>query len=102
MHRMTKACKITEAVREIVFQRDRERCIICGSNEGLPNAHYIPRSHGGLGIEQNIVTLCPRCHHEYDNGSHRREYETLIREYLKAKYPDWDEQSLTYTKWRKA
>ena len=23
---------------------------------------------GGLGIEQNVVTLCIQCHHDYDNG----------------------------------
>lgn len=102
MHRMTKACKITEVVREIVYERDNERCIICGSNKGLPNAHFIPRSHGGLGVEENIVTLCPTCHYEYDNGNYRKEYRILIRNYLKTKYPDWDEQKLYYSKWRKS
>lgn len=100
MHRMTKACKITAVVREIVYQRDNERCIICGSNQGLPNAHYIPRSHGGLGVEENIVTLCPRCHFEYDNGNYRKEYGILIRNYLKAKYPDWGEKKLIYGRWK--
>lgn len=100
MHRMTKACKITETVREIVFQRDNERCIICGSNQGLPNAHYIPRSRGGLGVEENIVTLCPNCHREFDNGSHRKEYGQIIKSYLRSKYPDWDEAKLTFRKWR--
>lgn len=101
MHRMTKLCKIHPLVREAVFQRDRERCIICGSNQGLPNAHYIPRSHGGLGVEENIVTLCPKCHHEYDNGNYRKEYGILIRNYLKSKYADWDETKLIFSKWRK-
>lgn len=101
MHRMTRECKIKPSVREAVYARDGH-CIICWSNEGLPNAHFIPRSHGGLGIEQNIVTLCPRCHHEYDNGSHRREYGEFIRAYLKAKYADWNENDLIYTKWRKS
>lgn len=95
---MTKACKIQPGVREAVYERDGH-CIICGSNEGIPNAHFIPRSHGGLGIEENIVTLCPRCHFEYDNGAYRNEYRTLIRSYLKAKYPEWDEKKLVYGKW---
>lgn len=101
MHRMTRACKITQTVREIVYQRDNERCIICGSNQGLPNAHYIARSHGGLGVEENIVTLCPECHRRYDNGSKRMEYGQIIRRYLQSKYPDWDEQKLIYGRWKK-
>lgn len=100
MHRMTKACKIPPEVREAVYARDGH-CIVCGSNQGLPNAHVIPRSHGGLGVEENIVTLCPRCHYEFDNGPYRKEYGILIRNYLKSKYPSWDEKKLVYTKWRK-
>lgn len=101
MHRMTKACKITAVVREIVYQRDNERCIICGSNQGLPNAHYIPRSQGGLGVEENIVTLCPKCHRQFDNGSKRKEYGEIIRRYLKSKYPDWNPLNLIYGRWKR-
>lgn len=101
MHKMTKACKITQVVRELVYQRDNERCIICGSNQGLPNAHYIPRSQGGLGVEENIVTLCPECHRQFDNGSKRKEYGEIIRRYLKSKYPDWNPTNLVYGRWKK-
>lgn len=97
MHRMTKACKIHPLVREAVYVRDNERCIICGK-PGLPNAHYIPRSHGGLGVEENIVTLCPQCHFDYDNSQKRKEYGIFIKSYLKSKYPDWDETKLIYRK----
>ena len=100
MHRMTRACKITQAVREAVYARDGH-CIVCGSHDGIPNAHFIPRSHGGLGIEENIVTLCPKCHFEFDNGHYRKEYRTLIMNYLKSKYPEWDEQKLIFRKWDK-
>lgn len=31
---------------------------MCGSSYAMPNAHYIARAQGGLGIEENIVTLC--------------------------------------------
>lgn len=95
----SKATDIPKKTKEIVWERDNHCCIVCGSPYGMPNAHYISRAHGGLGIEQNIVTLCQTCHDRYDNGDKREEYGTWIRAYLKSKYPDWDEEKLYYQKW---
>lgn len=61
--------------------------------------HFIPRSDGGLGIEENVVTGCVQCHAEYDNGKYRREHEKRIEEYLRSKYPNWDKDKLIYKKW---
>lgn len=82
-----------------VWERDNRCCIICGK-PGQPNAHYISRAHGGLGIEENIVTLCQECHNAYDNGDKRVEYGEAIRDYLKSLYPDWNESDLLYKKWQ--
>lgn len=99
-HRMTKACDITRDTKLSVFLRDNGRCVYCGSNQGIPNAHFIPRSHGGLGTEQNILTLCPNCHHRFDNTEHRKEMAEFFRSYLEQQYPDWDQEKLYYKKWR--
>lgn len=98
----TKACDISPKVKQIVGERDGWCCIICG-RAGAPNTHYIPRSCGGLGIEQNVVTLCPSCHAEYDNGSRhhmnmRKVYGAMIRNYLMDYYADWNESSLIFRK----
>jgi 5-methylcytosine-specific restriction endonuclease McrA len=67
----------------------------------MPNAHYISRAKGGLGIEQNVVTLCIKCHHDYDNGSKRHENAKKIKEYLKSLYGEkWKEENLIYNKWK--
>ena len=99
--RRTKALAIPKSVKERVYQRDGGRCIICG-DYGYPNAHYISRagtiSGSGLGIEQNVVTLCQSCHAKYDQSVFREEYGAMIRGYLKRKYPDWDENDLIYRK----
>ena len=74
--------------------------MVCG-RPGLPEAHYIPRSQGGLGIEQNIVTLCRECHDKFDFGD-RETMDALggiIRAYLMGEYPDWDESKLVYEKY---
>ncbi|WP_312093410.1 HNH endonuclease [Aminipila sp.] len=97
-HRQTNACDISPRVRAKVKERDGGNCVICGNNRGIPNCHYIARSHGGLGIEQNIVSACVECHHNYDNGDKREEYGARIRTYLMEHYLDWHEEDLIYKK----
>ena len=99
MSKRSKACDITKKVKDIVWERDEHKCIICGSYQAMPNAHYIARSHGGLGIPQNIVTLCLQCHFDYDNGKYHKEYKKLIQSHLRAIYGDeWNEEKLIYKK----
>ncbi|MEA5060025.1 MAG: hypothetical protein VB049_08350 [Candidatus Pelethousia sp.] len=72
--RRAKACDITPATKRKVFARDGGCCIFCGNSYNvMPNAHFIPRSDGGLGIPENILTACTRlmegdCHHKFDEG----------------------------------
>jgi len=94
-YKRTKALSISRAVKEKVFERD-EYCVLCGSPNGLPNAHYIPRSQGGLGIEENIVTLCPECHRKYDQTYERPILKAKIKSYLQSKYENWNENDLIY------
>ena len=97
-HKETKATSISPKVKNKVKARDGGRCIICGA-PGLPNAHYIRRSQGGLGIEENIVTLCPKCHHDYDNGFKRRAIGDYIAEYLDKWYPDFPNRKRVHNKY---
>lgn len=109
MNTRTKALGISIAVKEAVAERDsfggHPCCLLCGSpapvNNRLAfsNAHYISRSQGGLGIEENIVTLCPNCHiNRYDQGAEREQIRGLLRNYLMAYYHNWDEKNLVYKK----
>lgn len=100
MHKRTKACAISKKTKERVFERDMGACIFCGA-PGLPEAHYIPRSHGGLGIEQNIVTACRQCHYKLDNSTKRQQMLQRAAEHLRRFYPEWNEKSLVYDKWQK-
>lgn len=104
--RRAKATEIPWRVKLAVWERDNGCCVVCGNNYNvMPNAHYIPRSRGGLGIEQNVVTLCTeltenKCHRKFDFGTAiEREYiGGKIKEYLMSKYPDWNEADLYYKK----
>ena len=95
----SKACDISPKVRKEVLERDGHRCIICGANYGLQIAHYISRGRLGLGIPQNLATMCVSCHFQMDNGKYHKELQKCVREHLKAHYEDWDESKLTYSKW---
>lgn len=96
MNRRTKALDIPRKVKQKVLERDH-CCVWCG-REGAPNAHYISRAQGGLGIEENILTLCTECHRRYDQSEDRPIMREYFREYLQSKYPDWDESKLIYRK----
>lgn len=94
-----KACDITKKVKDIVWERDGGKCIICGSRYAFPNSHFIRRSQNGKGIPENIVTMCQRCHMMYDQGPERKLIATYTERYLRSKYPGWDKSKLTYKKW---
>lgn len=95
-----KACDIPIAVKKKVFIRDEGFCVVCG-RAGIPNSHYIKRSDGGLGIEQNVVCLCVECHNAYDNGKDEKKVKMIhdkVKKYLKRQYKDWKEEDLYYKK----
>lgn len=95
--RRTKALEILPNVKQRVFDRDM-CCVWCGK-QGQPNAHFIARSQGGLGIEENILTLCLECHRRYDQSTDRQKMREYFKSYLMSKYPDWDETKLIYKKY---
>ena len=101
----SKALDISPEVKERVWQRDNNRCVYCGRYGAyvFPDAHFIPRSKGGLGIEQNVLTLCRMCHDRYDNGDsfERLMMKLRFKEYLSVWYPEIDydsEEQLIYHK----
>lgn len=95
----SKATDIPQKVKQKVWERDKGICVNCKTAYNtMPNAHFIPRSAGGLGIEQNIVTLCSECHRRFDQTTERKEIGIKIEAYLKRKYPSWEKQNLFYKK----
>ena len=49
-------------LRERVLRRDNWRCQFCGSMTNLEVHHQQFRSHSGPDHEDNLITLCNRCH----------------------------------------
>ena len=102
MSKRSKACEISQKTKQIVWDRDQHKCIYCGKyvSKSCANAHFIKRSQGGLGIPENVVTLCPKCHYEEDHGQNTKDYENYIEEYLKNYYGNtWNKENLIYKKY---
>lgn len=100
---MKKATDISQKVRDAVWERDGGRCIICESPNAAPNAHIVRRSQGGMGIPENIVTLCAECHREFDEGTGEKHkwIVRLIDEYINMQYSGWSRAKVVYDKWKK-
>ena len=104
----SKATDIPMSVKKKVFERDKGRCVVCGNAYNvMPNAHIVPRTQNGLGIETNVVTMCTplttnRCHQKYDQGTQkeREEIDRIVVAYMKSIYGDsWCKEDQIYKKW---
>jgi 5-methylcytosine-specific restriction endonuclease McrA len=98
-HERTKATDIQPGVKPKVWERDHGRCVWCSTvYMAFPDAHFISRVDGGLGVEQNILTLCRRCHDMYDRGpiEKRNEMKRQFALYLSGRYEGWSERDLIY------
>lgn len=101
-HKQTKEKEIPKKVKIAVWNRDKHKCIFCEKEVDVfyANAHFIPRSAGGLGIEENIFTACENCHREQDNGKDTKLYDKKAENHLKSIYGvNWDKSKLVYKKY---
>lgn len=115
MHRSTKKLQFDQKTRKKIYERDRHQCIFCRAEYHMNSTtemgyqldgimHYISRSQGGLGIEQNGALGCHYHHELMDNGSKglRKEMREIMKGYLSGMYQDWNEKDLYYNKWKGA
>lgn len=59
---------IPDDVKLLVWERDRGRCVKCGSTSELQYDHIIPVSLGGAGTPENLQILCGRCNRAKSNS----------------------------------
>lgn len=85
----SKACDVSKEVRQQVLERDHHRCIFCGNQNNLTMAHYISRASGGLGIVENIASVCITCHQALDHSTNRESMLLTFRQYLNYNHPDF-------------
>ena len=111
MSKRSNKAEFSAKTRKIIEARDNG-CIFCQMRYRMEKAlwldlntfsimHFIPRSSGGLGIEENAAVGCQYHHDMLDNGKdgHREEMLELFEEYLSSMYGGWDKSKLKYDKW---
>ena len=100
MRAETAATSIPRSVRVAVWLRDGGECIICRRPVPVECAcaHIVRRSQGGLGIEKNVVTLCPICHRELDEGKDADVFMAMVLAHIKEYFPDWKREQCIYHK----
>lgn len=95
-----KSKDVFETVKQKVLKRQNNLSISgVWLGNGVNYHHIKPRSHGGLGIEENIVALTPLEHRELHdhqsitvNGKKYYtydEFQTLIRNHMRRNYKNW-------------
>lgn len=111
LHKRTKALRFDNETIQTIINRD-EYCIFCNMAYHLPEhldyaqgifdiMHIVPKSQGGLGVEENGVLGCRYHHQMLDNGNEglRDEMMKIIDNYMELKYPGWDRSVLVYQKY---
>lgn len=74
--------------------------VVDGLQKHLQILILLKGHNGGMGIPENIVTLCPKCHYEEDFGKNSKVYEYSIENYLKGIYGEnWNKEKLIYKKY---
>lgn len=110
LHKRTKALRFPPIAARRIAERDNG-CIFCQMAYHMPDKddfglrildimHIVPKSQGGLGVEQNGVCGCRYHHQLLDNGSKGLRQEMLgqIEEYMEVLYPNWNKENLYFKK----
>lgn len=72
--------KIESILRKVIFKRDGNRCLRCGTDKNLQMSHIFPRGEfpGMMFMEDNIQTLCARHHLWWFHKNPVHAYQWLI------------------------
>lgn len=60
--KLKRQYKIRKYIRPHILKRDNYKCVKCGSSENITIHHKIEISQGGNDSEENLITLCYKCH----------------------------------------
>lgn len=112
MNKSTRKLQFSAKTKKKIVYRDQGECIYCSQEYHMECTssllyeikdimHYVNKSAGGLGIEENGAVGCRYHHTLLDNGNKglRAEMLEIFRDHLKSHYPDWDETKLRYQKY---
>lgn len=108
--KLSQAKEISIETKYEVLERQHWRSIsgVAITKDNVSFHHVISRGNGGIGLAFNIVAITPNEHRWYHdhadimvNGRKRYtwiEFDILMKNHLKLKYPYWNENACKYHK----
>lgn len=69
----------TDALKQKILEREEHRCYICHQDKTLEVHHILPQRLGGKHEENNLVTLCKRCHRHIETGERDHAYRKCLK-----------------------
>lgn len=113
MKQRTKKLQFDKDTKMKIVRRQYGQCLFCSMDYHMECKdemgytiqdimHYVNKSAGGLGIEENGVLGCRYHHQLLDNGNKglREEMLSIMKIHLQEHYPNWKEEDLVHDKWR--
>lgn len=70
--------------KEKILKRDNYRCHLCNATTNLHVHHILPRCLGGGHDDENLVTLCAKCHGIVEHGSDAEIIEKCVKRAIKV------------------
>jgi hypothetical protein len=91
----TERKSINPKLRKQVLERDNHICRKCSKNEKLCLHHIIPVADGEqIDTLENLITLCERCHQEWEVIVYRRTGGVTFEEWLEIPTALYQEETL--------
>jgi 5-methylcytosine-specific restriction endonuclease McrA len=78
--------RLPDKIRKAVYSRDDWKCRHCGRRDGLHPHHVSYQSAGGEHVENNLLTLCARCHGDIHDGRIKLEIVCILEHDLIVKF----------------
>jgi len=91
-------------LKRLLGEQGINECELCGYNRVVEIAHVIPRTQGGKMLLNNVLLLCPNCHHLFDHDllydEEKRKLLAIerVQKALKERWGISDAQSIEISK----
>lgn len=71
-----------DSIKEKILERDGYECNVCGRKTNLQIHHIVKRSWGGSHTEDNLITLCSKCHRSIETGDIEHATRKCTKNYI--------------------
>ena len=84
-----KSNRLPEELAHQVLERDNGLCVLCGKY-GVELHHINYGASGRVHTLENLVCLCPNCHHNIVHRN-KKKYKPILEDYINGLQSKWFE-----------